>query len=148
MENIDISSALSWALVALLGGTGLMEVSKIKVNPWSWIIKRIGAVANEDLIKQVTAVQAAQADLKKDFEYDKAERWRTEILQFGDELTFLATPHTAEMWKHILDVITKYDAFCKVHPDFPNAQTVETARFIRKRYRVEFLRVPEHEHAN
>ena len=60
-------------LYALLFGSGgglivlltLLEVSKIKINPWSALAKAIGRAINGDVLKTLSEVQSTQAQTRK-----------------------------------------------------------------------------------
>lgn len=134
------SSGWSWAvlLVALLS---LVEVSKIKINPWSALLKWMGKCINGELISRMGKLELDVASLKKDLasykdssdEQDMVDR-RVRILAFGDELLYDEKRHSKERFDQILMDITLYQQYCDTHPDFKNKMTEMTTRHITDVY--------------
>lgn len=147
---MEISDVFAKIAAGIVIAASIIQITPIKVNPWDWLFKHIGKIANEDLMtelektnKNVENIRQSLDDTKAQIAADKAESWRTQILRFGDEVTFDACPHTPEMWDNIMAVITDYNNYCREHPDFPNMRTVETSKFIVSRYNKERLKAPK-----
>ena len=125
--------------VATYGGGGLLllmtllQISPIKINPWSWLAKAIGRAINSDLMNQVKGLSEDLKALKSADEEREARDWRRSILQFGDEL-YMDEHHTRERFDQILEDITDYERYCRDHPDFKNEKTVSTVRHIKAVY--------------
>lgn len=125
-------------LLTIVGGAvfaimSLLEVSKIKVNPWSALARLIGRAINKELFDEIAGLKKDFADMKKASDEEKAVNLRDRILRFGDE-TIHGTKHTQEHFNQILDDITEYELYCSTHPEFPNEKTVITASRIKEIY--------------
>lgn len=145
-----------WGLAIILS---IVEVSKIKINPWSALFKWIGnilfssirlemASMKTDMTKEmsgvkseVEAVKTEVFDVKKDLgemkdesREDKAKAARTRILVCADEV-YQGTRHSKEYFDNILSDITFYKIYCKEHPDFQNDMTVLAVERIEEVYR-------------
>lgn len=126
-----------WIVVALLS---IVEVSKIKINPWTILFEWIGNLFMSgvkkdisDLNKKVTGVQADIVEMKAESREAEAKAARNRILRFGDEV-YQGVHHSKEYFDHILADISNYKQYCKDHPDFQNEMTVMTVQHIETIY--------------
>ncbi len=140
----DINEIIKWAGGAVVVLASIVQISPIKINPWSAIARGIGnALVGEqiskldkrmdkieDTLKEQQSAFAASVD---EAGRDRAETRRYRILKFGDECTH-GQPHTAEMWNNVLDDITEYERYCTEHPEFKNQKTVLTDKLIKDAY--------------
>lgn len=113
----------------------LVQISPIRINPWSWIAKRIGKAINGEVIEKVNGVSADLQAFRYKMEERDAELCRTRILRFGDEL--LHQPevlHTQEHFEQILEDIDVYENYCKDHPKYKNNKAVVTIMKIKRTY--------------
>lgn len=127
MENTEI---VSLAVLALLS---IVEVSPIKINPWSWIGKTIGRAINGELISKVNDIEIQMQRMKNTIDENEAKAARVRILRFGDEL-YQGKKHSKEHFDNILADITDYDDYCRAHVDFKNERTKITEQIIKERY--------------
>ena len=111
----------------------IVQVTPIKLNPWSWLGRCIGRAINGEVLEEVKA-------LKEDVKHNKAdddEQWaslsRSHILRFGDELLH-GTPHSKEHFDQILLDISKYEKYCDAHPEYLNNIAHATIKQIKKTY--------------
>lgn len=118
----------------------LVEVSKIKINPWSWLFKKIGGVVNKEVIeslkrndKKTDELAGAIDLLREDVAKKSAVEARTNILRFDDEL-YNGMRHSKEYFMQELDDIDTYEKYCESHPDFKNSCAVEAIKHIRDVY--------------
>lgn len=119
----DLLPMLPPVLVALLS---LVEVSPIKINPWSGLAKWLGRAINGEVLSTMQAIQTAQkaqadalaAHIKADDERN-ADTLRMRILHFNNEL-LRGDRHTREDFIEILAVIDAYEQYCKNHPNYRN----------------------------
>lgn len=111
----------------------IIQISPIKLNPWSWIGMRIGRAINGEVLEKVDAVSR---DVKKNKD-DDDERWaslsRSHILGFGDELLH-GVAHSKEHFDQILLDISKYEQYCSDHPEYLNNIANATIKQIKKTY--------------
>ena len=99
----------------------LIEVSPIKINPWSRLAKIIGHALNAEVLEQQ---KQTQKKLEEHIQVDderNANLLRTQILRFNDELID-DKHHTREHFIEILAVIDAYEDYCRSHPDYKKAQ--------------------------
>lgn len=124
----------------LMGGSGalvvlatLLEVSKIKINPWSSFFRFIGRCINAELIAKVDSMEAKMEKSDEAREKKDAVDIRNRILLFGDEAR-RGVKHSEEHFNQVLEDITDYELYCSKHPDFPNEKAVITCRRIKEIY--------------
>lgn len=124
-------------LIVLLS---IVEISPIKLNPWSRLAKWLGRAINADVIKELEAVKKTQAETKQQLEAhiktnDKreADNCRGRILRFNNEL-IREIPHTKEEFVEALKDITDYKRYCKEHPDYENERAVHAIANIGRAY--------------
>lgn len=123
----------------LYGGGGLfvlmtiIQISPIKIDPWTWVFRSIGKLLNSEVLEKVDALSK---DVQKNKD-DDDEQWallsRSHILRFGDELLH-GVGHSKEHFDQILLDITKYELYCESHPQFHNGQAVATIKHIKETY--------------
>lgn len=118
MANDNSSIIVIIAIVVL----SLLEISKIKFNPWSWL----GSIIHKDIVKELEANKLEISELKKDFNefkreqlFNEATAARRRILRFNDEAVF-GVKHTREHFDEIISDIDNYEAFCKENRDYQN----------------------------
>ena len=129
-DNIGLGSIL----IAIL--MSIVQVSKIPVNPWSWI----GKVLNKDLsyeIKEhgqkVDNLSNKIDDIENQISEDKAMTARYRIIRFDDEIRH-KTLHTKEHYDQIIIDIDTYEEFCKKNPWFRNNQAHLAISNIKHKY--------------
>lgn len=130
---MDILEVLKWAAAALLGGSALIQISPIKLNPWTWVARKIGEAVNGPLIEQVKKLDAKVDKLEKNRGEENAENRRVRILRFSDEIQH-GVLHSQEHFDQILLDITAYKKYCDAHKDFVNEKTVIATERIRSAY--------------
>ena len=117
-----------------------IQITPIKVNPWSWIARRVGRAMNKEITEKVESLEKKIGDLedKIDAEHEsldeyKARQSRIRILRFGDEIRN-QQKHTKEHFDDIMQDIDNYEQYCNSHPEFKNGISVQTIKFIRNNY--------------
>lgn len=145
-----------WGLVLFLS---IVEVSKIKINPWSTLLRWIGnlifsgiraemASMKRDMTKEIsdvkTEVESVKSDvghvksdlgeMKDESREDKAKAARDRILSCSDEV-YNGVRHSKEFFDNVLADITFYKKYCKEHPEFQNDMTVMAVERIEEVYR-------------
>lgn len=136
LAEIPIGSYAAWGSVILIVVTGMIQISPIKIDPWSKFARAIGRAINKEVIDKVNKLEADVAEIKdigdsRDAKEDErhAKTLRRDILRFGDEIRH--TPgHSKERFDDILLEITEYEAYCDSHPEFKNRMTTSTVKLI------------------
>lgn len=136
----DILTTLSWVAGVIIG-TGLIEISPIKINPWSWLLSPLrkaltaGIAEKVDNVdKKIDKVQQDLEDHVKESEIERAQSARTRILRFSDEIV-LGQEHTKEHYDDILSSIDFYEKYCADHPEFPNNKCIMAIENIKAEYK-------------
>ncbi len=122
--------------VAVIAGMSLVEISPIKINPWSWF----GNVLNKGIIekldkhgKEIEELRNDVSAVRKEVNENSATSSRYRILRFDDELLH-DIKHTKEHFDQILVDIDIYEGFCKRNPDFKNNLAVMAISHIKSVY--------------
>lgn len=135
------------ALCVVLGLPTLIEISPIKINPWSWIWKMLKWIwrsfcrsLNADVLEKLAQVEATQkatdTKLENHIKLDdrrEADKVRASILQFNNEL-LRDIPHTKEEFVEVLAKIDWYHDFCKNNEDYKNCRAVHAIGNIERVY--------------
>ncbi|MGP1505188.1 MAG: hypothetical protein ACTTIR_06170 [Eggerthia catenaformis] len=126
--------------IILIVMSGLIQISPIHLNPWSWIGKQFGKAINGEVIEDLDVVKTKlnnvideQAKLKDEFEERKALTCRVRILNFGDRL-LTGSAVSKESYFQIFEDMDFYDRYCREHPDFINHKTTSTTSLITKSF--------------
>ena len=118
----------------------IIQVSPIKIDPWSWVFKGLGRAFNADVLQELKDLKKEQketrdkldAHIKKDDE-NRADERRTNILRFNNEL-IRGLPHTKEEFVDILADIDVYERYCEKHPEYENNRAVHAIANIGRVY--------------
>ena len=122
---IQHNPRITTAIILLL--MSFIEVSKIKINPWSSIGKLFGKFLG------ITAVSNKLDALEKKVDENQATAIRVRILQFENELQE-GRKKSKDSWDQVMDDISRYELYTTTHPDFKNNITDATIRHLTKRY--------------
>ena len=91
-----------------LGGMTLLQFAPVKINPWSFIAKKLGRAINGEVITRVDELSGDISALKRDFDERGANDCRTRILRFNDEILHNIR-HTKEHFDQILIDVSNLD---------------------------------------
>lgn len=139
LAQIPIGSYAAWSTVILVAGSGLIQISPIKLNPWSTVARGFGRAINHDLLSKIDRLEKDVDELRKTGDAREAKEdernakaYRMRILRFGDEIRH--GQHSAEHYNDVLQDITDYEAYCVSHPGFKNQKAQSTIKLIAKAY--------------
>lgn len=104
-----------WALFIICS---LVQISPVKLNPWSAILGWIGNMLTGDLRKDLNSLIT---DVR-----------RQTILTFARECR-QGVEHSTEEWNHVLQVAEEYEAYCNKY-SIKNGKIKQDTKFIRDLY--------------
>lgn len=133
IANIQLGQLVGYIalLVALL--STCLEVSKIKINPWSWLAKTIGRAINGEVLEKVNETKVQLDEHIRIDDERNADLHRARILQFNTDLLHNIN-HTEEDFNEILYNIDYYERYCKEHEEYKNNRAVHAIRNIKRLY--------------
>ena len=106
-----------------------IEITPIKVNPISHILKWIGSQLNKDITDKISNMEK-KIDLLERADIISS---RVRILRLSDEIRH-GDKHSQEMFDQVLADIDTYDKYCDKHQDFKNNKTVAAKQKILEVY--------------
>ena len=121
------------------GGIGLIilmtliQISPIKIDPWTWLADKVGGALNRKLEQRMATIENEFRSFRDAQQEQNALYARTRILRFGDEV-LNDNRHTKEHFEQILCDIDEYEHYCAEHPLFKNNKTVLTSKRIKDVY--------------
>jgi len=118
----------------------LVEVSKIKINPWSTLFEWIGNLLMSGVKAEILQLRTETEGMKKELDGLKressereAKTARIRILRCADEV-YRGDKHSKEYFDNVLDDITSYQDYCRTHPAFKNEKAVIAIKRIEQVY--------------
>ena len=145
MSIIDIIQAY-WkeGLLYLFLGAGLIQISPIKINPLSWIARKIGNALNADILKRLDGTDKAITELDKKLdkhvlenEREKMDDCRRRILMFNEKV-LAEDKITKERYDSVLEDIDIYEKYCNSNPDYPNSKALLSIENLKKDYKARY----------
>lgn len=140
IANMTIGELVGWVVAWLAAISTVVQIAPIKINPWTWLARKIGRAINGDVIVMVQDVKKAQSETRKVLDKHikadderNADLHRARILQFNNEL-LRNIPHTREDFIEVLSEIDYYDRYCKEHPEYENHRAVHAIANIERVY--------------
>ena len=130
MSINEIIGSSSGIVIILLT---IIQISPIKIDPWSWIAKSIGNAINHDIKTEITEIKDSLTKIKAEGDERDAITSRIRILRFNDEL-LSDVGHTKDYFDQILTDIDKYEKYCDEHPEFKNNMTIFAVENIKQCY--------------
>lgn len=134
-----LQQPVTWGVISV-AVLSLIEITPIKLNPWSWLAKMIGRAFNKEVLdhirendKKTDQISKDLALLKGEIERKSAVEARTHILHFDDEI-YNGMKHSKESFIQQLSEIDTYERYCADNPDFENSCAVEAIKHIRNVY--------------
>lgn len=142
-----------FALFAAIGIPTVLQVSPLRINPWSWLgaLLKLAWRAfcrslNAEVLKEIGTLQSGldatrkKLDAHVDLDDEReANRIRERILLFSDELG-LNVMHSEEMFNDILRCIDWYEEYCKTHESYQNSRAVAAINHIKDNYAERLVR--------
>lgn len=129
-NNLSTGTYVAGAIIIALS---LIQISPIKVNPWTWGAKKIRKILYGEIITKIDNVEIQVSGLRQEMGEDRVVNARVRILQFNDEM-LSDQLHSKESFDQVLDDITYYEKYCEEHPDFRNNRTKMAVQNIERCY--------------
>lgn len=137
---MSVKEILGWSGGGLFVLLTLIQITPIKINPWSWIAKKIGRAVNGEVLKEIDGIKQKQAEAQEKLEQhiqdnnDQAESLnRRGLLEFNIQLMRGAN-YTHEYFTDILKDIDEYEDYCRTHPKYKNNRAKFAIENIKRVY--------------
>lgn len=117
----------------VLAAMTVIQITPVKLNPWSWLAKAIGKAINADVLMKLGEVEKRLDEHITVDDRRTADNSRTRILHFNNEL-LRDLPHTKEEFIEVLAEIDAYEKYCQDHPEYPNNRAVLAISNIKRTY--------------
>lgn len=111
----------------------LLQVSAIKINPWSFLARKFGRAVNREIIEKVDHLEQDVQRIERKQDRERAVTARIRILRFADEMQD-GRKHTKEHYDQTLEDIKVYEDYCDADKDFRNNIAVITIQYIKENY--------------
>jgi len=118
----------------------LIQITPLKLNPWSHFFKWVGKLINGEVMESIKGIQKDLEGVHEELDQMKSTEKRREaincrnrILRFDDELR-RKVDHSEEFFTQILEDVTTYRSYCESHKSFPNARADSAMRNIEETY--------------
>lgn len=134
IKNLSIRELTLDATLLLAGLATIIQITPIKINPWSALGRMIGRAINGEVIEKVEKLEIEVATINDKVDESGAKTARARILRFGDEIMH-EVRHSKEHFDDVLDDIADYEKYCEDHPDFKNGKTGLTSSLIKETYK-------------
>lgn len=134
LQDLTIYELVGRIACIIVAISGIIQFTPIKLNPWSWLGRKIGKALTGDLLEAVNGIRTEVDEIKEDMARGKAANQRTKIIRFGSEIR-LREKHSKDYFDEIMQDITEYDQYCNQHPDFKNSITEASSEIIKETYK-------------
>ncbi len=88
--------------------SGLIEITPIKINPISTLLKWIGDRLTGDMRQQLMDIRSKVDDMEKQLATDEVDKIRNDMLKFGRECR-KKEQHTKKQFEQIIYLYKKYE---------------------------------------
>lgn len=119
------------AAIAVL--LSVIQISPIKISPWSYIGRTVGRFINGEVIEKVGRLEKDIKDIRHEIGEDRADTERARILSFNGEL-LEGKRHTKAAFDQCLTDVDNYERYCSEHPEYKNNMTAISVQNIKRCY--------------
>lgn len=110
----------------------VVEVTPVKLNPWTFIFKAVGKRMNGDIVNRLDVVEAQLKEQDAKIDSNEKDRIKYEILDFVRSCRKKEV-HTKEEFDHILEQYDKYEVIL-AKLEQPNGKVTQAMKFINSLY--------------
>lgn len=139
IEKIISGNITTLAALILLAMT-FIQITPLKINPWSWLARKFGKAINHDIMIEVDEIKKDVQEIRNDRILDKEEAaeskafdQRNRILRFADELR-IKIDHSEEYFNQILEDVDAYESYCSEHEGYKNSKANDAIALVREVY--------------
>lgn len=129
-------------VVIIVAFLSLVQITPIKINPWSRFFKWVGKLINGEVMDSLKSVKQDLESVHKEIdnmkekeEIREANNLRNRILRFDDELR-RKVDHSEESFNQALDDVSSYLDFTGKHEGYHNAKADVAMQNIKDTYAV------------
>ena len=97
-------------LLILIILMSIVQVSKININPWDWLLGGIGKKLNANILTEVEGIKKTLDEHIKADEKEKLENQRRDILEFANSC-MNGRRHTQEQFKFVIKKCDEYEKY-------------------------------------
>ena len=94
-----------WGIILAL--SVFIQITPIKINPWSTLFKWIGNLINADTRKDIKEVKSMVTEQQETIDENEKDRIRWEVLDFANSCRN-GRRHTKDEYQHIIALRDKY----------------------------------------
>lgn len=134
LQSLTVMELAGRIALAIAAISVVIQITPVKVNPWTWLARKIGKAINGDMIDEFKAVREDLDAMKADMEETNAKNLRTKIIRFASEIR-VHQLHTKDYFDEIMEDITAYEQYCDTHKDFKNNITITSSELIVETYK-------------
>ena len=97
-------------LIILIILMSVIQVSKININPWDWILGGIGKKLNKSILDKVDEIEKKLDEHIKEDKTEKLENQRRDILEFANSC-MNKRKHTQEQFTFVIKKCDEYEKY-------------------------------------
>ena len=135
IENFTAGSVVSVLVILTL----LIQISPLKLDPWTWIGDQLNKHIKEDMNKRIDKVEKDITSLNDNINVIDGklnahivESYRTTILDFADKVMG-GQVFTKDKWSQMIKVCDLYEAYVRDN-NLLNGDATEGIEYIREKY--------------
>lgn len=137
MSDGIIEFLKSWGLlISFLGMIGI-EIVPVKVNPISWILKRIGNIANKDLCDRIDKIDEKVTKLERDSDFKDILDIKQNLSNY--KVLLADTGLDENQYRRCFELEMKYNEYKNKYPGEVNGHMDAIMEFIHEHYKAGFV---------
>lgn len=128
-----MESIIKWVAASIAALSVIVEIEPhIKVNPWSWLLRRLGRLLNAETLDSLKETNKELEALSKKMDDHEIDQLRWNILDFANSCRN-GTHHSKEEFAHVFAAFDNYERILH-EKNMTNGQVSQDFAFIRKIY--------------
>lgn len=136
------TATLLMGLTSILTIAGLfVEISPLKINPLSTLLKWLGTALNKDIYEQLASISRQLEAVSDRIDKIELNDMRSTILDFANSC-MNGCQHTREEFEHIIDLHSQYETII-IQKGLRNGRIDLAFRYISEEYMAQYVQVKE-----